>query len=120
MHQTRSGVAAGPFGGRMAGRLKEGREFNMSSSTLPVLFENRCKIQTQVETTEKGSIVTQTSPDATVVAALQGHAAEVSALAREGMVAMMRSTVASRGMTSGGGMGNNPSTAPRAPINIVH
>jgi len=43
-----------------------------------------------VETTDRGSIVTQTSGDAKVVAALQAHAIEVSELARDGMAAMMR------------------------------
>jgi hypothetical protein len=74
----------------MSQRLKDGREFNIFSPTLPVLFENRDKIQSVVEVTEKGSIVTRTSTDAKVVAALQGHAAEVTELVQEGPVAMMR------------------------------
>ena len=74
----------------MAQRLSEGREFNLFSETIPVLFENKDKIKTSVETTAKGSVVTQTSDDAKVVAALQAHAVEVSELARDGMVAMMR------------------------------
>jgi hypothetical protein len=78
----------------MSQRLKDGREFNIFSTTLPVLFENRDKIQSVVEVTDKGSIVTRTSTDATVVAALQGHAAEVTELAQEGMVAMRRGMMA--------------------------
>jgi hypothetical protein len=74
----------------MSERLKDGREFNIFSATLPVLFENRDKIKSVVEMTEKGSVVTRTSTDAKVVAALQGHAAEVTELAEEGMVAMRR------------------------------
>jgi hypothetical protein len=74
----------------MTQRLGEGRVFNLFSTTLPVLFEKRDKIRTQVETTEAGSIVTQTSDDSAAVAALQAHAMEVSELARDGMVAMMR------------------------------
>ena len=74
----------------MAQRLGEGREFNLFSTTIPVLFENREKITTAVETTEKGVIVTQTAAEAKLVAALQAHAAEVDELVREGMVAMMR------------------------------
>jgi hypothetical protein len=74
----------------MSQRLKDGREFNIFSPTLPVLFENRDKIQSTVEMTEKGSIVTRTSTDPKVVTALQGHAAEVTELANEGPVAMMR------------------------------
>jgi preprotein translocase subunit SecF len=42
------------------------------------------------KTTQKGAVVTQTSADAKVVAALQGHAGEVDELARDGMAAMMR------------------------------
>ena len=45
----------------MEQRLRDGRIFNLFSPTLPVLFENKDKIKTTVETTEKGSIVTQTS-----------------------------------------------------------
>jgi hypothetical protein len=61
-------------------RLDEGRVFNLFSPTLPILFEKKDKIRTKIETTEKGSIVTQTSDDSTVVAALQAHAVEVSEL----------------------------------------
>ena len=78
----------------MSQRLKDGREFNIFSTTLPVLFENRDKIKSVVEVTEKRSIVTRTSTDAKVVAALQGHAAEVTELAQEGMVAMRRGMMA--------------------------
>ena len=78
----------------MSQRLKDGREFNIFSTTLPVLFENRDKIKSVVEATEKGSVVTRTSTDAKVVAALQGHAAEVTELAQEGMVAMRRGMMA--------------------------
>lgn len=74
----------------MEKRLNEGHVFNLFSPTLPVLFENKDKIQTVVETTEKGAIVTQTTADPTVASALQAHALEVSELARDGMVAMMR------------------------------
>ena len=74
----------------MAKRLSEGRLFNLFSPTLPVLFENKDEIKTVVETTEKGSVVTQTSSDPKVVAALQAHALEVDELARDGMAAMMR------------------------------
>lgn len=71
-------------------RLKDGREFNIFSSTLPTLFENRDKISSKVEMTAKGAVVTQTSSDAKVVAALQGHAGEVTDLVQDGMAAMRR------------------------------
>jgi hypothetical protein len=74
----------------MSQRLDDGREFNIFSTTLPVLFENKDKIRSTVTMTERGSVVTRTSADAKVVAALQGHAAEVTELAQEGMVAMRR------------------------------
>jgi hypothetical protein len=80
----------------MEKRLNEGRIFNLFSPTLPVLFENKDKIKTVVETTETGSIVTQTSGDPKVVAALQAHAIEVSELARDGMAAMMRNMMMGR------------------------
>ena len=81
----------------MVQRLSDGKEFNLFSKTIPVLFDNRDKIKTTVETTTKGSVVTQTSNDAKVVAALQEHATEVDELVREGMVAMMRNARASMG-----------------------
>lgn len=81
--------------GSMEQRLKDARIFNLFSPTLPVLFDNKDKIKTRVETTQKGSIVTQTSTDPKVVAALQAHAVEVSELARDGMAAMMRGMRAS-------------------------
>jgi len=74
----------------MEKRLNEGRVFNLFSPTLPVLFENNDKIRTVVEVTDQGAVVTQTSSDPRVVAALQAHALEVSELARDGMAAMMR------------------------------
>jgi hypothetical protein len=74
----------------MVQRLSDGKEFNLFSKTIPVLFDNRDKIETTVETTTQGSVVTQTSADAKVVAALQEHATEVDELVRDGMAAMMR------------------------------
>jgi len=71
----------------MEKRLGDGKIFNLFSPTLPVLFENKDKIKT--------AVVTQTSGDPKVVAALQAHAIEVSELARDGMAAMMRNMRAS-------------------------
>jgi hypothetical protein len=79
----------------MEKRLSDGKIFNLFSPTLPVLFENKDKIKTVVQMTDGGSIVTQSSGDAKVVAALQAHAIEVSELARDGMAAMMRNMRAS-------------------------
>lgn len=86
----------------MTKRLNDGKEFNLFSKTIPVLFENRDKIRTTVETTDKGTVVTQISSDAKVVTALQAHATEVDELVRDGMVAMMRNMRAGMGMTAGG------------------
>ncbi len=93
----------------MEKRLNEGREFNLFSPTIPVLFQNKDKIKTVIETTDKGSIMTQTSSDPAVVAALQAHAAEVSELVRDGRLAMMRSAQAAMGR---GRAGFGPSFAP--------
>jgi hypothetical protein len=76
--------------GSMEKRLGEGKVFNLFSPTLPVLFEHKDEIKTAVQTTEKGVVVTQTSANPEVIAALQAHANEVSELARDGMAAMMR------------------------------
>jgi hypothetical protein len=90
----------------MRKRLEDGKIFNLFSPTLPVLFEHKDEIRTSVETTDKGVVVTQTSGNAKVVAALQAHAVEVSELARDGMVAMMRGakTAAMRDAVSGSAM----------------
>jgi hypothetical protein len=95
----------------MQQRLEEGREFNLFSPTIPVLFANKDKIKTTVEMTANGVIVTQTSNDPAVVAALQAHAVEVSELARDGRVAMMRGARAAMG-TMAHGPGFGPSFAP--------
>ena len=84
----------------MSRRLKDGREFNIFSKTLPVLFENRDKIHSTVQLTDKGAVVTRTSSDPKVVAALHGHADEVTELVRDGMAAMRRGMM--RRMAGGG------------------
>jgi hypothetical protein len=97
--------------GSMSQRLQDGREFNIFSTTLPVLFENRDKIKSVVEVTEKGSVVTRTSADAKVVAALQGHAVEVTELAQEGPMAMRRGMMS---RMAGGPLGPRSGRAPNA------
>lgn len=74
----------------MLQRVEEGRDPQVfiQSPTLDILFERRATISTEVETTETGVIVTQTSTDPEVVAALQTHAAEVSDMAARGMQAV--------------------------------
>jgi hypothetical protein len=82
----------------MMQRLKDGRVFNLFSETLPVLFERRDAIRTEVVTSDKGVVVTQVSAEPKVVAALQAHAAEVDEMVRDGMVAMMRGMHRAMGM----------------------
>jgi hypothetical protein len=106
----------------MEKRLAEGREFNLFSPTIPVLFQNKDKIKTVVETTDKGAIMSQTSGDAAVVAALQAHAGEVTELVRDGRFAMMRSAQAAMARTGRGpfaapGASTPPPGAPLAPRN---
>ncbi len=96
----------------MSQRLKDGREFNIFSTTLPVLFENRDKIQSTVEVTDKGSAVTRTSADPKVVAALQGHAAQVTELAQEGMAAFHRGMMTTM---AAGPRGAQPGMGPASP-----
>jgi hypothetical protein len=91
--------------GSMSQRLQDGREFNIFSKTLPVLFDNRDKIVSKVETTEKGAVVTRTSTDPKVVTALQGHAGEVTELVQGGMVAMRRGMMSRMAMGAGMGPG---------------
>ena len=99
----------------MSGRLKDGREFNIFSTTLPVIFDNAKNIKSAVEFTAKGAIVTRTSTDAKVVAALQGHADEVTELVKEGPVAFHRGIDARMTMGPGGPRGARISGSPAAP-----
>jgi hypothetical protein len=85
----------------MGKRVEEGRDPNLPIETpaLHAIFQNKDKIKTAYEATEKGIIVVQTSADATTVKALQDHAAEVTDLAQRGMVAAHEAM-----MKNGGGM----------------
>jgi len=85
----------------MVQRLEQGKEFNLFSENIPVLFANRDRIVTRVEMTPRGATWIQTSTDPVVVAALQAHAREVSELANEGMVAMQRGMQRSMGRATG-------------------
>ncbi len=97
----------------MSGRLKDGREFNIFSTTLPVIFDHADKIQSRIDMTDKGVVVTRTSSDQKVVAALQAHATEVSELVRDGMAGMRR------GMTARMAMGPAGPRASRGPVGTV-
>jgi hypothetical protein len=110
----------------MSSRLSDGREFNIFSTTLPVLFENRDRIQSVVTMTERGAVVRRTSTDPAVVAALQGHAAEVTELVQDGMAAMRRGMMTRTAMGMGnrtgrpGGTGSAPGKAEPAASEHAH
>lgn len=98
----------------MEKRLEEGEVFNLFSHTLPVIFEEWDRIDSKFEYTATGVAVVQTSDDPALVAALQAHAAEVTELVDEGMIAMMRGMMEGRregmmrGMHEGGPAGERP------------
>ena len=60
----------------------------IESEALHSIFKNYDKIETKVETTEKGVVVVQTSTDPETVAALQQHASEVTDFVKDGMAAI--------------------------------
>lgn len=99
----------------MSSRLKDGREFNIFSTTLPVIFDNADTIKSVVEVSDKGSIVTRTSTDPKIVAALQAHAGEVTELVQEGHVAMRRGMMSRMAMGSAGPRGAIGSSRPDTP-----
>jgi len=74
----------------MVTRLQEGRnpEVIIQSPTLDALFDFYDEIDTEIETTELGVKVIQTSSNPKVVRLLQTHAAEVSDMANRGMEAV--------------------------------
>lgn len=89
----------------MEARLEEGEVFNLFSPTLPVIFEGYDRIRSEIEYVPSGVAVVQTSDDSALVEALQAHAAEVTSLVDEGMIAMMRGmTQSGAGDLMGGGM----------------
>lgn len=96
----------------MSGRLETGREFNIFSTTLPVIFDNVTHIKSSVKYTANGAVVTRTSGDPKVVAALQAHADEVTELVQEGPVAFHRGIDARMAMGPGGPRGQSK---PRPP-----
>lgn len=74
----------------MIQRVEEGRDPKVfiQSPTLDLLFERRDQIKTDIEMTDDGIVVTQTSDDPEVVEALQTHASEVSDMVDRGMQAV--------------------------------
>ena len=88
----------------MGQRVEEGRDpgLPIESPALHSIFRDKDKIKSAYEVTEKGIIVVQTSTDPSAIKALQDHAAEVTDLARRGMVA------AHEAMMNRGGMMHGP------------
>jgi hypothetical protein len=88
---------------RMRQRVSAGQEMGlpMESPALLAVYRNRDKIATKVETTDKGSIVVQTSADPDTVAILQEHAGEVSSLVRGGIHALHRAMMKNGGVMHG-------------------
>lgn len=77
----------------------------IESDALHSIFKNYDKVETKVEATAKGVVVTQTSADKETVEALQQHASEVSDFVTQGMVAMRTAMMKNmRGMMMGPGM----------------
>lgn len=97
----------------MAGRLDSGKEFNIFSTTLPVIFDNAKLIKTNLDFTTKGVVVTQTSDDPKVVMALQAHADEVTELVKGGPAAFHRGIDARVAMGPKGPRGAATSAAPK-------
>lgn len=74
----------------MIDRVDEGRDpkIFIQSPTLDLLFERRAEITTEIDITDNGIVVIQTSTNPDVVAALQTHAVEVTDMANRGMDAV--------------------------------
>ena len=74
----------------MIGRVedKDDPKILIQSRTLDVFFQRGDKIESEIELTDEGIVVTQTSQDTELVAALQEHAAEVTDMADRGMEAV--------------------------------
>jgi len=87
----------------MIGRVEAGRDPQVfiQSPTLDILFERRDRIATEIELTDKGIVVVQTSDDPEVVAALQTHAGEVSDMADRGMEAVHKAMMKRAGNRPG-------------------
>ena len=67
----------------MINRVEEGRDpkIFIQSPTLDIIFERADQILTEVDSTDEGVVVVQTSADTEVVEALHTHADPVAALA---------------------------------------
>ena len=75
---------------QMIGRVEAGDDpqIFIQSPTLDIFFDRRDALVTDIEMTDAGIVVTQTSDDPELVAAMHTHAAEVSDMAARGMQAV--------------------------------
>ena len=67
---------------------KDDPQIIIQSRTLDIFFQRGDKIDSEIELTNEGIVVTQTSQDPELVTALQKHAAEVTDMADRGMQAV--------------------------------
>ncbi len=67
---------------------KNDPEIIVQSPTLDIFFQRAESITTEIDITDTGILVVQTSDDPEMVAALHKHAAEVTAMAERGMQAL--------------------------------
>ena len=74
----------------MIGRVEaqDDPQIFIQSPTLDIFFDRADRIETGIDVTEEGIVVTQTSTDPELVEALHLHAAEVSDMAARGMQAV--------------------------------
>ncbi|MCB1517447.1 MAG: hypothetical protein KDJ19_07530 [Hyphomicrobiaceae bacterium] len=68
--------------------LDDDPQIFIQSPTLDIFFERGAAIKTEIDVTDEGIVVVQTSDDPEMVEALHTHAAEVSAMADRGMQAV--------------------------------
>ena len=68
---------------------KDDPEIFIQSPTLDVFFLHGDEIVSEIEVTDEGLVVVQTSDNAEHVEALQVHAAEVTEMANRGMAAVL-------------------------------
>ncbi len=74
----------------MYSHLNQHAEVTCMSSSLPTLFHNSTSYRRELTFTAKGVVVTETSNDPRITAAIRAHAQEVSGFVHDGMPTMMR------------------------------
>ncbi len=85
----------------MIGRVESGDDpqIIIQSPTLDIFFARGDAIRSEIDVTDEGVVVIQTSDDPDIVSALQTHAAEVSAMADRGMQAVHEMMMERAGMS---------------------